>query len=274
MGSFKIFIVICIISFSIPIGLFSQTKKNECINCHKSLKDVRLKNPVFYWTNSVHSKTGKGCELCHGGDSTSSNKVIAKSKKAQYKGKPGKKTIPEFCGRKGCHNSTLVQFKKGPHYLSLLKTNKPNCTNCHSAHNIQKVSMRILRDQSCVRCHKEPFVKNIKKTIKDIYEKITVLDKNTNELKIQLVNTTKIENRISTVKKLFSQMVHVFSKQELASTQRIIRLELTNIKNETTSKIALHKRLDVIFIIMIVIGFSIVIGFAIYALYMFSKKTK
>ncbi len=165
--------------------LFTKRDKNvaTCIDCHGShyirkVKDIN--SPVFYlnvpetcgschshyklmepyriptnqlelYKEGIHGQTLYGkfpeksrsaaptCATCHG-------------KHGEIP--PAPTEIPNICGQ--CHSPALKSFKAGPHFLSLIKTGEPACTNCHENHNnshptLDKFSGKEKRD--CGGCH-------------------------------------------------------------------------------------------------------------------------
>jgi len=247
------------------------SKGNSCIERHEKLEG-KLKTPIIYWKNSVHAKALKNCNMCHGGNPEIFDEKEAKSKKFNFIGKPSKKVITNFCGRGGCHSEALLQFKKGPHYKSVLKSNHPNCTDCHGIHNIQKSTLKIINEKSCTSCHDSEYSKDIIKEISVIEKDI---DKISNDIKFLKKHETDITNlrlEISKIKNLFHQLVHVFSKEDMKTTKKIMTLSLKNITTEVTTKILLTKRLKILYLVMLILGLLTIIIITAYSIMMFSKR--
>jgi predicted CXXCH cytochrome family protein len=149
----------------------AQTK-NSCLDCHSQLPD-ELGVTEEKFAQDVHGQKGLSCVSCHGGDPTNDIAENAMSRKAGFKGKIGRKQIPELCG--SCHSNPnymrgfnpglrtdqLSQYHTSVHGKRLAggDTKVAVCTDCHSLHD-----MRVPSDPAssvnpanvpgtCARCH-------------------------------------------------------------------------------------------------------------------------
>ena len=252
----------------------AQDEKDYCVACHEAEGNQRLKKPVAEWRKSVHVTAGKKCSLCHGGDPTVNDRVKAKSKLANFIGKPDKKAISEFCGRTGCHILALEQFKRGPHYQTVQKTGKPGCSSCHGTHNIQRSSIDVITVESCVSCHPANYSKDIISVIAGIDRNFSAIDNNLNYITGKQGEVRKLVGRVNNARHLFRQFVHVFSKQEMETTKKILEIEIQSLDSETRIKVASIKRLDVLYLAMLVFGLAIVGGISTYSIVMYGKRRK
>ncbi len=246
-------------------------KGNSCVKCHETLGD-KLKKPLTEWRTSVHAKVGNNCNICHGGNSESDDKTTAKNKKNGFIGSPKGKEVLTFCGRGGCHTTELLQFERGPHYRSVLKDGIPNCTTCHGVHAIQRASANIIKDKACSDCHSIEYAKDIIKSIGAIETGLRGIQGNIDFLVKNHADVEDIERRLDRTTRLFRQLLHVFSSVEIRSTKKIIELEITNLINESGSKVALTQRLNLLYILTVLFGISIIIAFLIYSIYMIYKR--
>ena len=67
---------------------------------------------------------------------------------------PGVSSIAQVCGQ--CHSNTAALFVKSPHKHVFDAKGLPECATCHSNHEIQRASDRMLGAQEgavCRRCH-------------------------------------------------------------------------------------------------------------------------
>lgn len=257
-----------------PLAVTAKSGGNSCIRCHENLQEAKLNRPVLDWISNIHNTKGNNCNMCHGGNPDSNDMKIAKSKEFHFVGKPDKKVITDFCGRGGCHVEELSDFKRGPHFAEVLKSNKPNCTHCHGVHNIQHSSSRIIDGDVCAECHPVDHAKNVVSIMNTIEHGLDGVDNNVKFLKQKHANVDNIVTRLTRTKRLFNQMVHVFSKDEMNSTKTIIELEIKNLEAESRGLSALLKRLDLLHMFMVVIAAAIIAAFVIYALYMISRRRK
>ncbi len=252
----------------------AQDERDYCVACHEAEGKENLKKPVVEWRKSVHAASGKKCSLCHGGDPTVNDRVKAKSKLANFIGKPNNKAISEFCGRTGCHILALEQFKRGPHYQTVLKTGEPGCSSCHGTHNIQRSSIDIITVESCVSCHPAKYSKDIISVIAGIDRSFSAIDNNLNYITEKQGEVQKLVDRVNNARHLFRQFVHVFSKQDMETTKKILEIEMQSLDSETRMKVASIKRLDVLYLAMLVFGLAIVGGISTYSIVMYGKRRK
>lgn len=154
------------------IGQTTDDSKNyvdECVKCHVE-NDMM---PEHYSENDIHLQKGLSCAGCHGGLSTSSDEIIAMSKKNGFIGVPNKKEIPQFCGK--CHSDISImqvfkariptdqvsQYYTSKHGKQLLLGNfdVATCVDCHSSHSILPASdprssvYAINIPNTCNNCH-------------------------------------------------------------------------------------------------------------------------
>ncbi len=257
-----------------PLSVPARKGGNLCFACHENLKDKKLNKPVHDWLSSVHNNKENNCNICHGGNPDSNDAKIAMGKEFNFVGRPDKKTVTDFCGRGGCHAQETSDFKTGPHFAEVLKGNKPNCTHCHGIHNIKKSSDSIIDGKVCLECHSANHTKNIVSVISSIDQNIDSIDNNLKYLKQKHANIDSLVARLNSTKRLFSQMVHVSSKEELKSTKTIIELEIKNINVESKNLTSILKRLDLLYMLMVVISVVIIITVTSYTIYMLMKRRK
>ena len=248
--------------------------KDYCAICHEQQARKSLKIPVAEWQASVHAAKGESCSLCHGGYPGINDKIKAKSKFANFVGRPDKKKISEFCGRKGCHAASLEQFKLGPHYQSVLKTGEPGCITCHGVHNIRRSSVGIISARSCTACHSVKYSKEIIDLITGLGQRIDNVDKNVSALEEKYIDVKGIRDRFKRVRQLFTRFVHVLSRQEMESTKNILETEIENLDSDSTSKITSVQRIDALYIIMVSFCLIVIAGFLIYIIVMYSRRKK
>ncbi len=249
----------------------SPEEGNSCLDCHENLKG-RLYQPVVEWKKSVHYTVGNKCNLCHGGNPAINDAELSKSREYHFIGKPDKDVITDFCGRGGCHATALIQFKKGPHYQSVLETNQPNCTHCHGVHNIQRSSVNIITEKDCTGCHSVEYSRAIVEDIKSIETSIDSIQENINFLEKKYADVSDIQERLDRTRHIFHQLVHVFSAEEMKTNKRILELEIENLERDSLTKVAMLKRLDIFYIIMAAFGLSVIVGISFYTIYMYSKR--
>lgn len=244
---------------------------NSCVDCHKALAG-NLRSVVLEWEVSVHAKKGNKCNICHGGNPAIYDAKLSKSPEYNFVGRPEKKDITDFCGRGMCHATALHQFKKSPHFDSVLKMGDPNCVSCHGKHNIQRSSMNIISDKTCSDCHSVEYSREIIKSIFSIENDIIKLEENIDYLEKKKADVKDAYDRLKKTKTLFHQLVHVFSKEDIDFTQKIVALEIKSLNDDIVSKLNVVRRLDFIYVFTAVFSFATIFGLAFYVLRMLTKR--
>ncbi len=248
-------------------------KGNSCVQCHKSLKG-KPGAVVAEWEQSVHGKKGKNCTICHGGNPEALDSKLAKSKEYNFIGKPAKKNITEFCGREECHKVAYEQFKRSPHYQSVMKRGDPNCVSCHGSHNVQRSSINIISDTTCSDCHSPNYSREIISSIFSIEKDIHAIEKKIEILQKRKADVGVVTEGLGKTRHLFHQMVHVFSREDIQFTKKILELDIKSLNDDISSKLNVVRRLDFIYIFTIILSFSIIMSLAVYVVWMLSKRKK
>lgn len=251
----------------------SYLKKNYCIECHLKLNG-KPRSVVLEWENSVHAKNNLECHICHGGNPDVNDAKEAKGKKTNFAGKPKKKDIPEFCGREGCHVQASVQLKKGPHYSSVQKIGSPNCVDCHGDHNVQQSTYHIITDKTCSSCHSVEYSRELVNSIVTIEKNIEDIERSLAYMNEKNVENKEMTLRYSELKSYFHQLVHIFSKQEIDFTKKLVEVEIEYLNKELQSKIASIKRLDIIYIMTSAFSIGVIIVFTVYIALIRQRRAK
>ncbi|HEU0264968.1 MAG TPA: cytochrome c3 family protein [Geobacterales bacterium] len=133
------------------LALFSAaltaSAETVCIACHSS-QSGRGGKAVIDWRPSIHAEQGVSCHDCHGGDP--SDAVNAMSPSRGFKGVPPEKERATFCG--ACHVGIGKEFSSSTHGKRVGRGG-PTCITCHGSHTIQRVSLDIISESLCGRCH-------------------------------------------------------------------------------------------------------------------------
>jgi len=125
----------------------AQSKEN-CVDCHSRLKDKAGKVVSIYQT-STHSRMSVGCDGCHGGDSSQTDKSKAHS--GHFLAKPDTSATLEMCGQ--CHGKPLEFFKSSRHVAARPNAPRLDCAECHGVHAIGAASESFRWPQFCAGCH-------------------------------------------------------------------------------------------------------------------------
>jgi hypothetical protein len=269
-----ILILISVLFFSIIAAAENKpddkTSPDYCLECHSGLTG-KLKTTVDDWEKSVHSTAEIGCSRCHGGDPAINDKLKAKRTK-NFIGRPGRAESIDFCGREGCHSSTISQLKRGPHYIAAAKKAYLNCVDCHGSHMVEKSSIQLIKVENCVQCHKADYSKQIIETVATIDKGIADTENLIAELKSKHADLSTIESRLSETRSMFHQLVHVFSNEDMNSTKKIIELDVENIASDSRLKLSQLKRLDILYLLMVTFTMAIVLGISAYTIIMYARR--
>jgi len=143
--------------------VFKLNLPKTCGTCHDDdalAKNYRIamKNVSGHYLDSIHGRAltkmglivAPSCNDCHGvHDIKRSVDKVSRSNHAN---------IAKSCGQ--CHLGIEETYKESVHGALLAKGDKkgPVCTDCHSAHDIEKPAtahFKGLSDQSCGKCHED-----------------------------------------------------------------------------------------------------------------------
>lgn len=143
--------------------VFKLNLPKTCASCHSNAgltKEYKVGNPdaAAHYNDSIHGtallKMGlivaPSCNDCHG---------VHDIKRSVDRAAPiHHANIGRTCGK--CHVGIEKTYESSVHGMELAKGNKkaPICTDCHSAHEIEKPKnghFKAQSDQRCGRCHEE-----------------------------------------------------------------------------------------------------------------------
>ncbi len=81
-------------------------------------------------------------------------------------------------------------------------------------------------------------------------------------------------SQMEKIKSLFHQIVHVFSREEIQFTRKIVDLEIASLKNGVLMKVDVSRRMDIIYVITVIVCLIIVFGLAFYVFWMLSHRPR
>jgi hypothetical protein len=155
--------VLACLTIALALSAFvPSSAQSRCADCHFANPprstggladwDVHLRN----WELSAHSRSGVGCESCHGGDPATFEPMVAHRGIPRWTNPASpvhRVNIPKTCGT--CHAGPFVAFQKSRHFALLRGSNPvvPTCTTCHGAAGDNRPSPKTL-ERECASCHR------------------------------------------------------------------------------------------------------------------------
>lgn len=247
----RIFLYIGLIGFFflfVPkesMAVFQQAEDIECINCHKSLDDKRLKEPVTLWSKSVHSEVGNTCDGCHGGDPDDKTEG-AHSKKNNFYKAPDEEEVAGFCGK--CHRQIANNFMQSMHGLSEVL----NCIYCHGSHTIQRISVNIINEDKCTECHEYDGPKTLKGILVSLHEQLHGSESTASVITGFPMATIQSDIEKSRKKlREFRMLLHIFDIEHIKEEAKEVDNEIKQTKSEINRLLILSEKRSLLGYILI-----------------------
>jgi len=165
--------LLCMLTF----GLAAPAARAEetCVQCHRTLRDPRLRQPTDDLPSSVHGEKGVTCSGCHRGrpDEPSAR---AHDPNAGFRPRAAADDPQLVCG--GCHadkarmggdqpgrrSDQLALYQSSVHGRAFAKGNAQaaTCASCHGAHSVRRVRDPLASVNprnvaaTCGKCHSDP----------------------------------------------------------------------------------------------------------------------
>jgi len=211
-----------------------------CIQCHGSQTGRGLA-PVKPWQTSIHAVNGISCNHCHGGDPTDS--ANAMSPQRGFLGAPEELAIPGFCGR--CHIGIKADYLHSAHGRALGKGG-PTCVTCHGSHAVQKVSIELINEKNCSRCHSYDRARIIRSAMEQTETTLVTLSQRLEQLKERGVDTAELEKRLFAQRNSYHSLFHEVNTARITDESAKIAAELNLIKGRLDKIDAEHHQRKVI----------------------------
>jgi cytochrome c3-like protein len=122
--------------------------EDNCIACHSRQKD-RAGEVVSIYKTSTHGRMNIGCDGCHGGHPSQTEK--AKAHAGHFIARPDTNATLEMCGN--CHRQPLEFFRASRHFVAKPNVKRLDCVECHGVHGIGAASESFRWAQFCAGCH-------------------------------------------------------------------------------------------------------------------------
>lgn len=178
--------------------------KDNCIDCHSKLKD-KPGQVVTIFQTSTHSRAGVGCDGCHAGDSTQSDKT--KSHAGHFIARPDASAILEMCG--ACHRQPVEFFKKSRHIAARPNAARLDCAECHGVHAIGAASESFRWPQFCASCHGLEYLPQLPRPFQEMLTLADDLREGIHRLKVSgRTPALELVEQRKEIRHMISELVH------------------------------------------------------------------
>ena len=188
---------------------------DSCADCHKSDRILAL------YQTSTHGKVSIGCDGCHGGDSTQSDK--SKAHAMNFIAKPDTAGTLEMCGK--CHSQPLEFFKSSRHVAARPNAPRLDCAECHGVHAIGAASDSFHWPQYCAGCHGLEYLPQLPRPFQEMLVLADDLREGLHRLELKGRAEPELVAGRKEIRHMISQLVHkTDARAGLAQVPRILEL--------------------------------------------------
>lgn len=191
-----------------------------CLQCH-SAQSGKGAAPVKIWKESIHAENGISCHDCHGGNPRDA--ASAMSPAQGFLGAPKETGIPAFCGR--CHVGIKDEYLKSAHGKAL-GSGGPTCVTCHGSHAIKKVTIELINEKNCSRCHSYRDASRLKDVMSQTETRLTNIEQKLQKFKQMGVDTEAHEKRLFSLKNSYHSLFHEVDMATLTRESARIQADL------------------------------------------------
>ena len=193
---------------------------DNCVACHRQEKG-NAAQIVSTFQTSVHAKMGVGCNNCHGGDSSQSDKSNAHA--GNFIAKPDTAATLEMCGK--CHRQPLEFFKSSRHVSARPNAARLDCVECHGVHAIGVPSESFRWPQYCAGCHGLEYLPQLPKPFQEMLSLADDLREGLHRLELKGRAQPEMIRRRKDIRHMISELVHQTDAKDRADRiPRILEL--------------------------------------------------
>ncbi|MFY9611714.1 MAG: cytochrome c3 family protein [Blastocatellia bacterium] len=196
--------------------------EDNCIACHRRQNAGQV---VAIFHTSTHSRVSVGCDGCHGGDSSKTDKSGAHGEGLIIR--PDTGATLEMCGK--CHPQPLAFFKKSRHVAAQPNAGRLDCVECHGVHGIGAASDSLRWPSFCAGCHGLEYLPPLPRTFQEMLVLSDDLREGIHRLERKgRAPARELINRRREIRHLISEIVHqTDSKGGVERIPRILELGST-----------------------------------------------
>ena len=204
--------------------------EDSCIACHKQKDADRI---VAIHQTSTHGRASIGCDGCHGGDSSQTEKARAHAQR--FVGKPDSTATLQMCGK--CHQKPLEFFRNSRHFAARPNVKRLDCAECHGVHGIGAASESFRWPLFCAGCHGLEYLPQLPRPFQEMLALADDLGDGLHRLEAKgRAPDAEMIRRRKEIRRLISELVHQTDAR--GGAERIPRiLELgSDLKNRIASE--------------------------------------
>ena len=183
--------------------LVAAQSKDSCVACHSRQKD-KAGQVVSIYQTSTHSRVSVGCDGCHGGDSSQSDKSEAHA--GHFIARPDTTATLEMCG--ACHRQALEFFKGSRHVAARPNAARLDCVECHGVHGIGAASESFRWPQFCAGCHGLEYLPQLPRPFQEMLSLADDLREGIHRLEAKGRGSPELTARRKEIRHMISELVH------------------------------------------------------------------
>src|SRR5712692_9826031 len=178
--------------------------EDNCITCHRKQKDKRSQVVSIYQT-SAHGSASIGCDGCHGGDQSQSEKNRAHA--GHFIARPDTAATLEMCGK--CHRQPLEFFKGSRHVAARPNAGRLDCVECHGVHGIGAASESFRWPSFCAGCHGMEYLPQLPRPFQEMLALADDLSDGLHRLEVKgRAPGEELTGRRKEIRHMISELVH------------------------------------------------------------------
>ncbi len=203
--------------------LTASAQETVCLDCH-GVQTGPGHLPVKPWRTSVHAENGISCHDCHGGDPKDSANAMSPAR--GFLGAPKETDVPSFCGR--CHVGIKGDYLQSAHGKAL-GHGGPTCVTCHGSHDIQRVTLDLINEKSCSRCHSYERAARMKAAMQETEGLLGQCERQVQRFKGMGIDTDSYEKGLFALRNSYHRLFHDVEVGKVVAESGRIKGELDKI---------------------------------------------
>ena len=169
--------------------------------------------------------------------------------------------MPGFCGR--CHVGIKGDFLASAHGQALGRGG-PTCVTCHGSHRIIKVTLELINEATCSRCHPYQRAAAIKQSMQDTEQLLVGIEREQQRQKGEGVDTESDEMRLFALKNRYHRLFHNVDTSRVKRESAELQSELAKLQKALAATNEQRERRKIAG--ALVIGGLLVVALALYLL--------